>query len=247
MKPARQEREAAKVAIAAAAPPPYVASGSGDEVSHNLAGQRLGRKGRDTRDRIIAAAAELLAEADSETFSMSAIARRASLGMTSLYNYFTDQTELLLAVLEPVMATAESAYLGQLRDQWPDQDLAERCKAFVLAYHSFWAQHSRLLHLRNHMADNGDPRMMRQRVESTQPIIRLLLKQMDREARLDVSSAGSMATMTMIGIERSVTIATDQQLPELMGWNFGAADRFVAPGARLLELAIRDARQGLCH
>src|SRR5579871_6514030 len=75
------------------------------EISHNLAGQRLGRKGRDTRERIMAAAAELIDEAGEGAISMSSVARRASLGMTSLYNYFADFTEVVLALLEPVMAS----------------------------------------------------------------------------------------------------------------------------------------------
>src|SRR4051812_7547086 len=75
--------------------------------SHNLNGQRLGRKGRLTRDRILVAANELLATPTDVPFSLSAVARQASLGMTSLYLYFTDLTELLLAILEPLMDEAE--------------------------------------------------------------------------------------------------------------------------------------------
>src|SRR5690349_300939 len=73
-----------------------------DGVSHNLAGQRLGRKGRDTRDRIIAAAVELIYCSPADPLTLSAVARQANLGMTSLYNYFGDLPELLAAVLEPV-------------------------------------------------------------------------------------------------------------------------------------------------
>ena len=69
-----------------------------DGLSHNLNGQRLGRKGRDTRDRIIAAATELLAEPGNAAFTLSAVARKAGLGMTSLYVYFKDLGELVLAL-----------------------------------------------------------------------------------------------------------------------------------------------------
>src|SRR3546814_7301779 len=99
--------------------PPQLAAAVTDAcalVSHNLNGQKLGRKGRITRERILAAAIELI-DSPEEAVTLSAVARRASLGMTSLYNYFTDLTELLLAVLEPVMATAEKSYLALLRDR----------------------------------------------------------------------------------------------------------------------------------
>ena len=68
-----------------------------DSLSHNLLGQRLGRKGRDTRERILAATQRLLDGPIDAPISLSAVAREASLGMTTLYLYFSDLTELLLA------------------------------------------------------------------------------------------------------------------------------------------------------
>lgn len=214
-----------------------------DGASHNLAGQRLGRKGRDTRDRILAAMAELLAGPRDTQISLSAVARQASLGMTSIYNYFTDFTELVMAVLEPVMASAEDAYLAMLRNRWSDEELGARCVEFTAAYHGFWARNSRLLHLRNSMSDNPDPRMMLHRVKCTQPIIRLIVQQMDGDSWKHRSPEFAMATMLMIGIERSVTISTDNELPPLIALDIQHdADHFVRPSARMLELAIRDMR-----
>jgi AcrR family transcriptional regulator len=216
-------------------------------VSHNLNGQRLGRKGRDTRERILAACCELLADPE-EAITMSAVARRASLGMTSLYNYFSDLTELLLAVLEPVMATAEESYLAILREYWPDAELRARCHDFMNAYHGFWAQHSRLLHLRNTMADSHDHRLMIQRVLSTQPLIALFVAQMGGVADDMQSPLRGMATVLMTGVERTVTVATDTGLISL----FGDAprrheDHYLLPEARLIELAIADTRARLAR
>jgi hypothetical protein len=83
-------------------------------LSHNLDGQRLGKKGRGTRERVLAATERLLAAPVDTGISLSAVAREASLGMTTLYLYFSDLTELLLAVLEPIMASAETSYVGHL-------------------------------------------------------------------------------------------------------------------------------------
>lgn len=222
-------------------------SGTPAEISHNLNGQRLGRKGRDTRERILAACCELLADPE-ETLTMSAVARRASLGMTSLYNYFADLTELLLAVLEPVMATAEESYLAILREYWPDAELGARCNDFVHAYHAFWARHSRLLHLRNTMADSHDHRLMVQRVMSTQPLIALFVTQMGGVAEDTQSPLLGMATVLMTGIERTVTVSTDTGLTSL----FADAqrrheDHYLLPEARLIELAIADTRARLAR
>lgn len=210
-------------------------------VSHNLNGQRLGRKGRITRERILAAAIDLIEDSE-EPVTLARVAKRASLGMTSVYNYFTDMTELLLAVLDPVMATAEDDYLSLVRDHWPDADLYEHCYRFVRAYHGFWARHSRLLHMRNALADQQDGRMMAHRIRSSRPIIALLVRQMSDEP-VGLGPHTSMATMVMIGIERSVTLVTDRELRKLVGIEPELSeDRYLVPGARLMEFAISDAR-----
>ncbi|WP_059150787.1 TetR/AcrR family transcriptional regulator [Novosphingobium barchaimii] len=212
-------------------------------VSHNLSGQRLGRKGRITRERILVAAIEMI-EMSEEPVTLARVAGKASLGMTSLYTYFTDMTELLLAVLEPVMQTAQDEYLSVLRERWPDEELFACCYRFVRSYHNFWLRHSRLLHMRNALADQHDARMMRHRIESSRPIIGLIVAQMDFDALVSNSST-SMATMVMIGIERSVTLVTDKELRKLveMGPDI-SEDRYLVPGARLMQFAIRDARDG---
>lgn len=212
------------------------------DVSHNLNGQRLGRKGRDTRERILAACGELLADPD-EAISMSAVARRALLGMTSLYNYFADLTELLLAMLEPIMATTEDGFQSILRSPWPDAVLDERCYAFMQAFHGFWTQHARLLHLRNAMADTGDQRMLLQRIGATQPLIGLFVAQMNGDPRAELSPVSGMATVLITGIERTVTVSTDAVLTELFrAGNRQPDDHFLQPEARLMALAIRDTR-----
>ena len=53
-------------------PDPSAAPAVEEEVSYNLNGQKLGRKGRYTRDRILAATVDLLSDAEGEAISMSA-------------------------------------------------------------------------------------------------------------------------------------------------------------------------------
>ena len=216
---------------------------SAKAVSHNLNGQRLGRKGRDTRDRIIAAAHEILAEQSGATITLSEVARRASLRMGSLYLYFADLTELVLAMLEPVMATAEEAYVGLVRAWWSDNELGVRTQEFVCAYHLFWVQHSNLLHLRNSMSDRNDERMMIHRIRSAQPVMRLMVEQMNGDLSKPESAAFSMATALMTGLERVATVTTDASLPAIVRapvWE--RRETLLRAEGRLLELGIRDYR-----
>ncbi|TCM21801.1 AcrR family transcriptional regulator [Novosphingobium sp. PhB165] len=225
--------------------PPYLASAvtdAGAAISHNLHGQRMGRKGRVTRERILAAAIELVEKTD-EPVTLGAVARTVGLGMTSIYNYFTDFTELLLAVLEPVMGTAHEEYFALVRDYWSDDELEARSTEFVRSYHDFWARHTGLLHLRNSLADQFDVRIMHQRVNSTRPLIGLFVAQMDPRGALG-DTAVLMATTLMTGIERSITLATDRRLQRILGTLPGRREEnLVEINARLMELAIRDTRE----
>jgi AcrR family transcriptional regulator len=212
-------------------------------VSHNLSGQRLGRKGRGTRARIIAAANELLAAPGDAQVSMSAVARQASLGLPTLYLYFTDLTELLLAVLEPVMVEAEAAYIRQLRERWPDATLAENCVEFVTEMHAFWHRNSAALHLRNSMSDQRDRRIMANRVRFAQPVITLLVAQMDHDPEVAGTPAAGLATVLYTGVERVITVLTDRMLPAVLPGQFApSVHNFLKAEARLIELGIRDAR-----
>lgn len=211
--------------------------------SYNLNGQRLGRKGRDTRDRILAATQEILSEpSDGSLLTLSEVARRASLRMGTLYIYFADLTELVLAVLDPVMATAEDEYVHLVRDHWPDEELGERALAFVTAYHSFWLKHGRVLHLRNNMGDRGDKRMMEHRVRAALPVMGLIASQMAPGPVAQGNIVSSTATALMTGLDRAATVMTEGKLPQIIDQPSNPLGLLLQAQARLFELAIKDQR-----
>ncbi len=215
-----------------------------EQLSHNLLGQRLGRKGRDTRDRIIAAAERLLANPGDTRITLSAVAREARLGMTTLYLYFSDFTELLLSVLEPIMASAETTYVGDMQTWWPDDELRERCLRFVGAYYSFWTRHARVLHLRNNFVDSaGDERLRDHRISVTMPVIKALATQMEGDPEVLLSQAFGMATVILTGFERIIAIATDESFASLTMSPGANMENLLKAQGRLLELAIRDCRE----
>lgn len=224
--------------------PPLLASAVSEacaSITHNLNGQKLGRKGRVTRERILAAAIQLIEESD-EPLTLARVARKSSLGLTSLYNYFTDLGELLLAILDPVMVTADDEYLRILRDRWEDADLNVFCYEFVKRYHGFWKRHSQLFHMRNALADKHDSKMMQHRINSSRPIIALLAQQMNSEPEANADNT-PMASVVMICIERTVTMVTDWSYRRLVDMDDALSmDRYLIPASRLMELAIRDVR-----
>lgn len=217
-------------------------------ISHNLQGQRLGRKGRDTRERILAATERLLNGPRKGPISLSAVAREASLAMTTLYLYFSDLAELLLAVLEPVMAGAEEAYVACLRERWPDDRLHDACVDFVARYFRFWAANFSMLQLREQFAekfvDKQDASMIQYRIKASRAMIEMLVLQMDGEPGDRNSEHYGMATILWTSIERLLTITRDVALPEMQesGVSMNVSNVLKAE-ARMLELCIRNCRQ----
>lgn len=211
------------------------------EVSHNLAGQKLGRKGQLTRERIIAATTELLNEPSDVPISLTAVARRVKLGMTSLYLYFADLTELLLAVIEPVVAEADETYMRVLRKRWDDDAIEENARIFMECFFAYWEKNTRVLHLRNTMADQYDERMMDSRVKMAIPAIELLRMQLHNPNGRQASPG--VASMLYSGIERNVNLATDQTMPTRLSAGFTPRKQLVIDaGVELLTVTIRDSR-----
>lgn len=163
----------------------------------------------------------------------------------TLYLYFADMTELVLAVLEPVMATAEDEYIHLLRDHWPDKSLDKHALNFVRAYHGFWVKHSALLHLRNTMSDTGDERMMTHRVRSAIPVMRLIASQMGSQPSMQRNLMTSTATALMTGLERVATVMTDSKIPFIVQEPANPLSLLLQAQARLFTLAIKDQREQL--
>uniref|UniRef100_UPI0035CA9F08 TetR/AcrR family transcriptional regulator n=1 Tax=uncultured Sphingomonas sp. TaxID=158754 RepID=UPI0035CA9F08 len=214
--------------------------------SHNLLGQRLGRKGRDTRERILGALPRVLADPADTPLSLTAIAREASIGMTTLYLYFADMSELLLAALEPLGAEAD-ALRNRFDHHWPDGTLEEECVSFLKAHHMFWSEHSRLLHLRNSLADTGDLRMLESRRAMSRPVLACLTRQMPDRVAANGSASANYAVVLMTMLERMATITTDATFArDLTTPDGGGAEAFVADTlqaeAKIIALTIRNLR-----
>jgi AcrR family transcriptional regulator len=219
-----------------------------DAQSHNLLGQRLGRKGRDTRERIVAAMHHLLATCPDGQVTLTAVAREVGVGMTTLYLYFSDFSELLLAALEPV--TIEAAELIEAHcHRWADDILYDECMGFLEAHYRFWAKHARILHLRNSLADAGDTRLLTNRRVMSHPAIECLARQLDIDG-VDADLLGTEHAVVLITmVERMATITTDAKLgfaPVTLHQD--ASDAFVLrllrAEAAIMALTIESFRHG---
>ncbi len=216
------------------------------EVSHNILGQRLGRKGQATRERILKAALTLLDTSHDTPITLSGVVREASVGMSTLYLYFPDLGALVLAALLRVMDRTDGAFVDRLRQRWPDEGLEESCLDFLRAHFRFWQEHARLLHMRNSLADAHDLRFIDHRNHVSLPLIGLLARQMDADPADDESLGWHMATVMLTAIERIATVMTrpDPLLAQPPGVSARpkSDDNRLRAQSRLMALGIRDAR-----
>jgi AcrR family transcriptional regulator len=78
---------------------------------------RTGRKGQDTRERIIAAARAILVDEGYDNFVVRQISARVGIKPGNLQYYFANKKELLQAVLEPELARYHQAFASVTCDK----------------------------------------------------------------------------------------------------------------------------------
>jgi AcrR family transcriptional regulator len=217
------------------------------EENYNLLGQRLGRKGQETRERILTAALRLIESSADSVITLSAVAREVSVRMPNLYRYFPDLGELVLACLKRVMDTADEAYMDRLRVRWAEESLEDAVLDFLRAHHRFWQVHTRILHMRNSLADAGDQRFVEYRYVNSRPIAQLLIGQMDGEPSDADAPCADVATVVLTSFERLSTVITNPPFPAIAAMSGvipGPAyvDRLLKAEAMMIALAIRQQR-----
>src|SRR6185295_2962456 len=104
------------------------------------------------RERILAAARDLLEDDDAEGFSIDAVARRASVARMTIYNQFESKAGLLEALFDSLAAGGP---LGKMADVFKDQDPLVALDEYVAIFGRFWTLH-RTTHRRLRAAANND-------------------------------------------------------------------------------------------
>jgi len=107
------------------------------------------------RERILAAARELIEVADAEPFSLEAVARRAGVSRMTIYNQFESKTKLLEALFESLVAISPMAQMG---DVFAEEDPIAAFDAFIALFGRFWT-FSRRAHGRLRVAAIDDPEL----------------------------------------------------------------------------------------
>lgn len=175
-------------------------------IETNQQGQTLGRKGLQTRQKLMAAARKLLDVYSPVELTAVSIAKEAGTSSASFYMYFEDVRDVLYA-LAGEAAVAMAAIHDVVRPPWEAGAVSQNALKLVEQFNGVWENHRQVLRFRNMEADRGDPRFEALRMSTYVPFIDLLARQLiaacprDR-TRPTLSQAFALASVLHAAMER---------------------------------------------
>lgn len=173
-----------------------------DEV--NKHGQSIGRKGAESRRRLMDATRKLIAVEPAHKISASSIARAAGLASQTFYLYFKDIDEILLALSNEAGADMQDVH-DALGAEWDTAAPEEQARRFIDAFTAYWDRHRAILTVRNYLSDSAHPAFLVVRQDAAIPLINAIANRMlaaHPDHDLDPKSAFARSVIIYSAIER---------------------------------------------
>ncbi|MFC3173698.1 TetR/AcrR family transcriptional regulator [Novosphingobium bradum] len=191
-----------------AATGPASAGAPGDDYS--VAGQKLGPKGRQVRERLKTAARVLMASHPTSPPTLTAIAQAAEVKLTAVYRYYADVGALYLDAMQPLRE--EMAPVAALLAQpWAPGTEYREALAFATAHFDYWLERRGALFVRNGLAEHGDPRFIALRATWANPLFQALGRKLAAAHGREVGDEDmAVAAVVASGMERTTTIVLQQ-------------------------------------
>ncbi|WP_050460663.1 TetR/AcrR family transcriptional regulator [Herbaspirillum autotrophicum] len=206
------------------------------EIQHNKQGQALGRKGQETRARLMEAARRLLRSQSPVELTTVAVAAEAGTSPASFYMYFDDTKDILFALSE--VAGQDMEKIHAIFDQPWEIDHAEKHAIDVIdALNEVWNKHRAVLRYRNLEATRGDRRFEELRMNTFIPFIERFAERIlsINPAQGTRKRADAFAEASILHGAMEHMAATD---PEVMERGLGAK-RINDNMARIVALILR--------
>ena len=134
-----------------------------------LDGRSLGRRGTETRARLLDATAQLLGDKGLRELRVVDIARAVDLSPATFYQYFADVEDAVLA-LSIAVGEESSSLAGLLAEDWNGPEGLGIARRLVEDFITNWDKHRCVLRTRNLAAQEGDDRFRAVRNDSLRPL-----------------------------------------------------------------------------
>ena len=138
-----------------------------------LDGRALGRRGAQTRRRLLDATAELLETHGIRDLRVVDIARAVGSSPATFYQYFRGVEEAVLALAEEV-GDEIAPLVARLETPWDADRGLDDARALVDGFVDYWDRHRAVLRTRNLAAQQGDERFRDVRHRTLRPFITTL-------------------------------------------------------------------------
>jgi AcrR family transcriptional regulator len=177
-------------------------------MASNLEGQTMGRKGQETRARLLEVAAELLNSVPLREIRAADLARKSGISPANFYLYFENVEALVLYLAE--QAADEAQYLiDEVQLPWSWDGSEDHVERFVRNYFDFWDSHRAILRVRNLAAEEGNWAFHSARMRITVPLHQSIGAKVDESrasGRLcDGPNSLTLASVALAGMERSAS------------------------------------------
>jgi AcrR family transcriptional regulator len=172
-----------------------------------LDGRALGRRGAQTRQRLLDATARLLEDNGLRELRVVDIARSVGLAPATFYQYFGDVEAAVLALSAAV--GEETASVNELvRRSWDGPDGLDVVRRMVEDFIANWDRHRAVLRTRNLAAQEGDDRFRAVRNDALRPLTEGIAAKV--AARTDPGVAPYAAAAAMVAmLERMAAFHTE--------------------------------------
>jgi len=198
-----------------------------------LDGRSLGRRGAQTRARLLGATATLLQDNGLRELRVADIARSVGLSPATFYQYFHDVESAVLALAAAV--GKETTSLAELVGrQWIGPDGLDTVRRLVEDFITNWDRHRAVLRTRNLAAEEGDERFRAVRNAALRPLTEGIAAKVAARADTGVVPYAAAAAMVAM-LERMAAFHTD-----LEAYGVSRAD-VVETTARILQHAATGA------
>lgn len=127
--------------------------------------EELGRKGAETRRRLMRATRDLLGTTSAVSLTATAIARAAGTSSATFYVYFDDVADAVLALARDA-SEHNAAVMDALADWGATLPSRAGAAAFLYAFRAHYEEHRPIFGIRNMEADRGDARFLKLRADS---------------------------------------------------------------------------------
>ncbi len=183
-------------------------------------GRVPGRRGRQTRDRLLEATEALLATTSFRDLKVADIAREVGSSPATFYQYFRDVEEAILVLAQGMVEDGERLTAPLEDAAWSGRGATETADALVDAFLTFWRDHQAVIRVVDLAIVEGDQRFRELRNGLLAPVSKALASVI-RQMQADGRHPDEVQPRAQAGVLVSMLAHVAEHRQGEQGWGIG--------------------------